>query len=145
MKVRVLVDALRLFAGTLLGLLSTGLMPLYNQPYGGCPVRGFATMENGCSSWPDLFVGMWVVLVVACIGPNRLRPHLWGLAVVAVVAALGGPLAISEGMHLSIVRPDEMMYYWRGAGLALLLGGLLGSALFDLCLRCSSAGRTNIA
>jgi hypothetical protein len=145
MKMRACVDVLRVVAGAMLGLVLMGLMPLYNQPYGGCPVRGFATMERGCSSWPDFLVGMMIVLVVALIGPNRLRPQLWGLVVVMILAVPGGPLAIKQGMHLNLLRPDEMMYYWSGAGLALFLGGLLGSGMFALCLRRWRASRANVA
>jgi hypothetical protein len=126
-------DLLRALLGVMAGLALMGLMPVYDEPFVGCQARGFATLMLGCSLWPDFLVGLVTVLVVTLIGPRRFRPHLWGLAFVTIVAVLGGPAAIKSGMHLNLLRPADMMFYWSGPGLALLFGGLLGSGI-AVCL-----------
>lgn len=96
--------------------------------------QGFATFERGCSLWPEFLLGLASATVMAVIGPGRFRPPLWGLAFVTIVAFLGGPEAVRSGRLLDLVRPAEMMFYWRGPGLALWSGGLLGSATLSWAL-----------
>ena len=122
---------LRLILSVVVGLVFIALMPIYDEPFGGCQVEGFATLELGCSLWPDVLLGLGTVLLVAFIGPNQLRPYFWGLAIVTVVAVLGGPSGIKSGMHLDILsQPANLLFYWRGSGLAVFLGGLLGIGIF---------------
>lgn len=129
-NMRSTANILRVILSIMIGLAFMGLMPVYDEPFVGCQTRGFATLVLGCSLWPDFLTGLVTALVIALIGPRQLRPQLWGLTIVTIIAILGGPAAIKSGMHLNILKPAEMMFYWRGSGLALFLGGLMGSGIF---------------
>jgi hypothetical protein len=128
-------DLIRAITSIIAGIALIGLMPRYSEPFVGCQSHGFATLELGCSLWPDFFLGLASALVVGLIGPERFRPPRWGLAFVTVVAVLGGPEAVRSGMLLDLFRPAEMIFYWRGPGSALWLGGLLGGAALSCVLR----------
>lgn len=124
-------SVLRLFLGIVTGLIFMAVLPIYNEPFGGCQSRGFTTLELGCSLWPDALLGFGTVLLVAFVGPNRMRPHFWGLAMITVVAIFGGPSAIKSGMYLDIwSQPTNMAFYWKGSSVAIFLGGLVGTGTF---------------
>lgn len=124
------VDALKVLLSVMVGLAFMAIMPIYDEPFGGCQDRRFITLVRGCSLWPDFLIGLGVVLLVASLGPNRRLTHLWGVGVVTAVAVLGGPGAIKAGIHLDLwSQPSNLIFYWRGSGMALVLGGLVGSGL----------------
>jgi hypothetical protein len=99
--------------------------PAYNEPYSGCYARGFSTLVLGCSSWPNFVCGVVFVLFFAIAGPKRTKPHLWGVTVLLIVAAFGGPDAIREGSLIETFDGSGTgLVGWRGPGLALALGGV---------------------
>lgn len=126
---RLFKDLLFAVVGVAAGVAVLALMPIYGAPFVGCEATGFRTVVPGCSLWPDYFTGLLMAFVVAVAVPARLRPAFWGLALVSFAAALGGPAAIKSGAHLEFFHAREMAPYWRGSGLALLLGGVSGLAL----------------
>ncbi len=99
---------------------------IYDQPFGGCAVTGLGTWVQGCSSWPDLRIGLGTVLLFWVLHPRRTSFKYWGFFVVVIVVVIGGPEAIISGMYL-FDWPD--MYFWQTQGLAMLLGAVLGVAL----------------
>lgn len=125
----------RLFLGILASIVLIAVMPIYDQPLGGCTSNGFATLELGCTLWLDVLLGFGVVFLVACIGPGGWRPQLWGMAIVFVAASIGGLPAIKSGVYLdAFSHPVNMVFYWKGAGIATFVGGLLGGGFYYLLI-----------
>ncbi len=134
------INLLRLLLGLLVCREIIGRMPIYGEPFSGCAVRGFATLQPGCTVWLDVLLGFGIVLSVAIIGPNGWRPQYWGFAIAVLVASLGGLSAISTVDYLEVFSyPASMLFYWKGAGLGTVLGGLLGVGFHYLLLRIRSA------
>ncbi len=138
-----IINLLRLLLGIVVGIAFTAVIPIYSEPFVGCAVRGFATLQPGCTLWLDVLLGFGFVFCVAIIGPNSWRPQLWAFAFVVLVASMGGLSAISSGDHLYVFsHPANMVFYWKGAGLATFLGGLLGVGFHYLLLHiCTIVGR----
>lgn len=145
---RSIINLLRLLLGIVVAIVLMAGMPIYDEPFGGCITRGFATLERGCTLWLDVLLGFGIVFLVACVGPNSWRPQFWGFAIVIIVASMGGYAAFNTGIHLDIFwNPSIMVYYWKGAGVATVLGGLLGVGFHYLLLYIRSIidrGRTQV-
>lgn len=110
--------------------------PMYSEPGSGCYARGLSTLVMGCSSWPSFFYGLVFVMFVVIAGPKRMKPHLWGLTALLVVAAFGGPDAISQGSLIETFDGSHtVLIGWRGPGLALALGGATAWLLISLMHR----------
>ncbi len=130
---RPICTSLRLLLCIVISIVFMAAMPIYDEPFGGCKTRGFATLELGCTLWLDVLLGFSIVFLVACFGQTRWRPQLWGFAIVMVVASIGGLSAIKSGIYLNIFsHPDDMAFYWSGSGVATFFGGLLGVGFYYL-------------
>jgi hypothetical protein len=127
---------LRLILSILVGITLIAVMPIYDEPFGGCAIGGYITLDLGCTLWLDVLLGFVIVSIVSWIGPNCWQPHVWGMALVILVASLGGISAIKSGVYLDIVsHPANISYYWKEeASLATLLGGILGIGFYYLLL-----------
>lgn len=126
----------RVIIGIMAGLILIFLMPIYEEPFGGCQAMGFATFVLGCSLWPDLALGFSLVLLVSLIGGTRRKAALWGIALVVALAIVGGPSGLKSGMPIaSWSQPSDLKYFWFGSGTAVLMGGVLGSLLYWLLVR----------
>lgn len=135
---RSIINLLRLLLGIVVGMALIAVMPIYDEPFSGCMTHGFTTLERGCTLWFDVLLGFGIVFVVASVGPNSWRPQFWGFAIVIILAIMGGSSGlwtITRGMLLDILsHPSIMVYYWKGAGVATFLGGLLGVGFHYLLL-----------
>ena len=134
------INLLRLLLGLLVCKELIWRMPSYGEPFWGCAVRGFATLQPGCTVWLDVLLGFGIVFSVAIIGPNGWRPQYWGFAIAVLVASMRGLSAIVWGDYYYVLHdPASIVVYWKGAGLATVLGGLLGVGFHYLLLRIRSA------
>ena len=122
---RLISDVARIVFCIVAGLLFLSQMPIYSMPAAGCDVSGFLTLSSGCSSWPDFLYGLCFVLLFWVAGPKRARPHLWGIAILFLVAAMGGPISIRHGAYLELFDGSTAgLIGWKGPSSALALGGL---------------------
>ena len=56
---------LRFSLSIAVGIAFIAAMPVYDEPFGGCTARGYATLELGCSLWFDVLLGFGIVFLVA--------------------------------------------------------------------------------
>ena len=118
---------LRIILSVVVAIGFLALLPVYDEPFGGCQVPAYLTLDPACSAWLDFGAGFGAVLLLAILGPSESRPHLWDLAVVILLAALGGVSAVKSGAYLSFWSdPASLVALWRETGFAIALGGVAG-------------------
>ena len=88
---------------------------------------------SGCSSWQYFGMGIAIVFLFWVINPKSLALKYWGFLLVVLLALLGRPEALGNGILYS---STNMMYYWRNYGLVILFGGMVGIAISVILERC---------
>lgn len=134
---RLPIDIARAAIGVAAGFYFISLIPIYGAPFVGCDASGFMTLEFGCSDWPEFARGF---VLVACfaIAPRRFRLPLVAVAILLIVAALGGVEYVKTGLF-EYHSPVDAVFRFL-AGLPVLLGGLGAYALY-MSLGKITAGR----
>ncbi len=120
---------LRLILGFISTYLVMNSLSIYSEPFGGCEKKGLSTLVSGCSSWQYFGLGIAIVFLFWIVKPKFRALKYWGFLFVALLALLGGPEALSNGILNS---STNMMYYWCDYGLVILFGGMVGIAILGI-------------
>ena len=136
---------LRMLLAVVVAIAFLALLPVYHEPISGCQGSAYLTFDPACSAWLDFGAGFGTVMLLAVLGPGASKPHLWGLAIVMLLAALGGPWAVKSGSHLSFWSdPASLFALWGETGFAMALGGGVAAGIYTLVSKRSKAGKTPV-
>lgn len=132
-EVRLFQDLIHMTICAAVALFILMEAPTYSEPASGCYERGLSTLVMGCSSWPNFVYGILFVSLFGVMGPKRTRAHIWGMTLLLVVAAFGGPDAIRQGSLIETFDGSGFgLIGWRGPGFALALGGGSACVFFQI-------------
>ena len=135
---RLPLDQARAAIGAAAGLYLLSLIPLYGALFGGCDAAGFATLQLGCSDWPEFLRGF--VFVACCaVAPRQFYLALIATVIVFAVAALGGAAYVGAG-QFGYSSPRDAVFVFL-AGLPVFLGGLVAYVFHLLPSRKASSTR----
>ena len=96
------VLALRVLVALSLAVWWVSLLPIHSEPFSGCEVRGFLTLQSGCSDWPQFLRGFGLVLIAGVIAPGKFKPQYLALITVLLVAPFAGFEGLRLGLHLDV-------------------------------------------
>ena len=117
---------LRIVVALVLSIVWVDLIPLYGMPFGGCDTQGYATLQLGCSSWPEFIRGFGFVLIWLAIIPARLWLYILVLTLLAV-------LSVMEQFRTGILwcaQSAEELIAALAWGLPIITGGFVAFAMY---------------
>lgn len=128
----------RVVAGITLAFFWIAVIPVYGEPFDGCKVSGYLTLQLGCSVWPQFISGFGFVLIAAVIAPSKARLHYVAVVVIVVITLLGGFEGLKTGVLYDVSCLDDRVAI-AAAAYPLAVGGLMvflliqgRKALFDI-------------
>ena len=120
-----IINSLRIVFALMCSVAWFGFIPVYGEDFGGCEIRGFHTLETGCSSWPEFFRGFGVVFLFALITPRHIIFPLFAIVFVTILSLAGGAENLNIGEN-SLQYDLEHFLWLAGSQLPFLLGGFTG-------------------
>lgn len=123
----IMKTALRIVVALVMSIAWVGLIPIYGEPSGGCYTSGYATLEYGCSSWPEFIRGFGFVLIWLAIAPASMWLYFLVLTLLAVLSVME---QIRIGSLWYAQSAGEMVAVLT-QGFPIITGGLVAFATYS--------------